>query len=77
MSHHLAYGLYVGEAAGVIDTIYPIAKAFSDHGREDLLGNILGVLHDHYAGNAEVYKTKSGSPSEMKAAMVRTSRTIR
>ncbi|MEZ4460234.1 MAG: hypothetical protein R3E66_11015 [bacterium] len=71
MSHHLAYGLYVGEAAGVIDTIYPIAKAFSDHGREDLLGNILGVLHDHYAGNPEVYKTKSGSPSEMKAANMR------
>lgn len=71
MSHHLAYGLYVGEASGMIDTIYPLAKAFSDHQREDLLGDILGVIHDHYASNASLYKTKSGSPSEMKAANMR------
>ncbi len=71
MSHHLAYGLFVGEASGVIDTIHPLAKAFSDHGREDLMGGIFEVLHDHYSSNAALYKTKSGSPSEMKGANMR------
>ena len=71
LSQHLAYVLYSAEGSGAIDTLYPLAKAFSDHGREDILLNIMIVLHDHYAGNGEVYRTAAGGPSPMKAANLR------
>ncbi len=71
MSQHLAYGLFQAEASGVIDTIYPLAKAFSDHGREDLLAHLMVVLHNHYAGDPSQYRTAAGGPSEMKAANMR------
>lgn len=71
MSKHLGMGLFQAEAAGVVDTIYPLAKAFSDHGREDLLVKLMVVFHDHYAGNAALYKTAAGGQSPMKAANMR------
>lgn len=71
MSHHLAYGLYQAEASGLIDVIYPLAKAFSDHQREDLLVQLMVVLNDHYSGNASLYTTATGSPSPMKASNMR------
>lgn len=71
MSEHLAYGLFQAEASGLIDTMYPLAKAFSDNGREDLLVELMVVLHDHYAENADLYRTATGSPSPMKAANLR------
>lgn len=71
MSQHYAYVLYQAEASGAVDALYPIAKAFSDHGREDLLLKLLNVLHDHYAHDASPYKTAAGAQSPMKAANLR------
>jgi hypothetical protein len=71
LSHHLAYGLFVGEAAGVIDTMVPLARAFSDHKKEHILTGIFSVIHDHYAGDASLYRTAFDQPSEMKAANLR------
>lgn len=71
MSKHLAYGLFVGEASGTIDTIYPLAVAFSTHDAESTLAGIFSVIHDHYAGDASLYKTRSGGPSQMKASDIR------
>ncbi len=71
MSAHLAPGLFHAEAAGMIDTMYPLASAFSEHRREDLLVRLMAVFHDHYAGNADLYRTKAGGQSPMKAANMR------
>lgn len=71
MSQHYAYVLYQAEASGAVDALYPMAKAFSDHGREDLLLKLLNVLHDHYAHDPTPYKTAAGAQSPMKAANLR------
>ncbi len=71
MSKHLAYVLYQGEASGAIDALYPLAKAFSDHGREDLLLGMMIVMHDHYSSNKALYRTKAGGQSPMKASNMR------
>lgn len=71
LAHHLAYGLFVGEAAGVIDTMVPLAKAFSDNQKEHVLAGIFTVLHDHYAADAALYQDVDGDPSPMKAANLR------
>lgn len=71
MSDHLAYLLFQAEASGAIDTLYPLAKAFSDHGKESLLLQMMIVMHDHYAGNKSVYRTAAGGQSPMKAANMR------
>lgn len=71
MSQHLAYGLFIGEASGTIDTIHPLAVAFSNNDAESTLAGMFGVLHDHYAQDASLYKTRTGAPSRMKAANLR------
>ncbi len=71
MSQHLAYGLFVGEASGTIDTIYPLAVAFANHNAESTLAGIFSTIHDHYAGDASLYRTRSGQPSRMKASNIR------
>lgn len=71
MSQHLAYVLFQGEASGAIDALYPLAKAFSDHQREDLLLKMMIVLHDHYAADPTPYLNAQGGQSPMKAANLR------
>ncbi|MBA2663164.1 MAG: hypothetical protein H0U74_12805 [Bradymonadaceae bacterium] len=68
MSHHHADGLYAGEASGLIDTIYPLARAFSNHGREDLLAQLFVVVHAHYSSRTDLYRTAQGSPTPMKGS---------
>lgn len=71
MAEHLAYGLFVAEASGTIDTVYPLAKAFSDHQREDLMTGLFVVLHEHYSSRTDLYLKASGAASEMKGANLR------
>ncbi len=71
MADHLAYGLYLAEASGTIDTVYPLAKAFSDHGREDIMTGIFVVLHDHYSSSEGLYQTAAGGASESRGANMR------
>jgi hypothetical protein len=71
MSKHLAYGLFVAEAAGVIDTIHPLAKAFSDGGKEEVLTRFFQIVHDHYASRSDIYLTAAGGLSPMKASNLR------
>lgn len=71
MSQHFAYILFQAEASGAIDALYPLAKAFSDHGRADLLLKMMIVMHDHYAGDKSHYRTVLGAQSPMKAANMR------
>ncbi len=67
-SNHHSDMLYASEASGLIDSIQPLAKAFSDHGRETLLLEFFIVIHDHYSSRDDLYVQKDGSPSPMKGA---------
>lgn len=68
MANHHADKLFASEASGLIDTIQPLAKAFSDHNREDLLTQLYTILHYHNSNHTNLYKRKDGSPSPMKGA---------
>jgi len=68
MAEHHADKLFASEASGLIDTVQPLAKAFSDHDREDLLAEVFVVFHNHYSSHETLYKRKDGSPSPMKGA---------
>lgn len=68
MANHHADGLYAAEASGLIDALQPLAKAFSDHGREDLLARFFIVIHRHYSTHEDLYVRKDGSPSPMKGS---------
>jgi len=68
---HLADSLFEAEASGMIDTVYPLAKAFSDHDREDLLLRLFNVVHLHYPQNPDVFLQKNGQPSPSQAANLR------
>jgi hypothetical protein len=71
IANNLADGLFEAEASGLIDTVYPISKAFSDHKREDLLLKIFNVVHDHYSGQQNLYADNKGGFSPSKAADLR------
>jgi len=71
MANHHADKLFGSEAAGLIDAIQPLAKAFSDHDREDLFAGLFRVIHEHYSNYDDRYETKDGSPSPMKGAGLR------
>lgn len=68
MANHHADKLFAAEASGLIDAIQPIAKAFSDHDREDLFTELFVIIHEHYSGSETLYETKDGSTSPMKGA---------
>ncbi len=68
MANHHADKLFAAEASGLIDAIQPIAKAFSDHDREDLLAELFVVVHRHYSARQNLYRQKDGAPSPMKGA---------
>ena len=68
MADHHADKLFASEAAGLIDTLQPLAKAFSDHGKEDLLAQFFVVVHEHYSKRDDLYRTKSGMLTPMKGA---------
>lgn len=68
MANHHADGLYAAEASGLIDVLYPLAKAFSRHNREELLTRIFEVIHDHYSGRVDLYFDRAGNRSPMKGA---------
>ncbi len=71
MANHLAYGLFLGEASGAIDTIHPMAVAFSAHKKEWVLAGLFGVLHNHYTSDPSLYKKANGNDSEMKGGNLR------
>lgn len=67
----LADSLYEAEASGLLDAVKPVAKAFSDHDREDLLLDLFTVVHMHYAGQKGIYKAANGSDSPTQAGNLR------
>ncbi len=71
IADNLADGLYEAEASGLVDAVYPMAKAFSDNGREDLLLALFTVVHDHYSSAPGLYKNASGGDSPSRAANLR------
>lgn len=71
MARHLADGLYASEASGMIDVLYPLARAFARNNREDLLTRIFVIIHEHYSGSTDLYLDYSGDPSPMKGANLR------
>lgn len=71
IADNLADGLFEAEASGMLDAVYPIAKAFSDHRREDLLLKLFIVVHDHYSGQQDLYANNMGGFSPSKAANLR------
>ena len=71
LAEGLADGLFEAEASGLIDAIYPVAKAFSDHDKEHLLLELFSVLHMHYPRDPTVYRTKDGRQSPSQAANLR------
>ena len=68
MAEHHADKLFASEASGLIDTVQPLAKAFSDHDREDLLAELFVVFHEHYSAHTDLYLQSDGTPSPMKGA---------
>jgi hypothetical protein len=68
MANHLADKLFAAEASGLIDAIQPLAKAFTDHDRADLLAEVFVVIHRHYSAKEALYRQKNGRPSPMKGA---------
>lgn len=68
MANHHADGLFIAEASGMIDVLYPLAKAFAKNHREDLLAQLFVIVHDHYSSTADLYKDSQGRPSVMKAS---------
>ncbi len=71
LSDNLADGLYEAEASGMIDAVYPMAKAFSDHGKEHLLLELFTVVHKHYPNDPSVYRQANGTESPSQAANLR------
>lgn len=71
LSEHYVYTLYQAEAAGIIDTLHPLAAALSEHNKEHLIGKILAVVHNHYSSKTDLYKTQNGSVSLSKGANLR------
>jgi hypothetical protein len=71
IANNLADGLFEAEASGLIDAVYPLVKAFSDHDREDLLLKLFIVVHDHYSGQQNLYPDNRGGFSPSKAANLR------
>ncbi|MFU8802582.1 MAG: hypothetical protein ACNA8W_02125 [Bradymonadaceae bacterium] len=68
MAQHLADGLFAAEASGMIDILYPLARAFSAHDKPELLTEIFVVLHRHYSSRIDIYRDAHGEPSPMKGA---------
>ena len=71
LAEHLADGLFEAEASGLIDAVYPMAKAFSDHDSEALLLELFKVVHMHYPGDPSLYKTRAGGVSPSNGANLR------
>lgn len=71
LAEHLADGLFEAEASGLIDAVYPVAKAFSDNNSESLLLELFSVVHFHYPNDPTLYKTKAGGVSPSNGANLR------
>jgi|GEM_PF-3594833 len=71
LADNMADGLFEAEASGLIDAVYPMAKAFSDHDKEHLLLELFKVVHMHYPNDAELYRQANGNVSPSQAANLR------
>lgn len=71
LADNLADGLFEAEASGLIDAVYPMAKAFSDHDKEHLMLELFEVVHKHYPQHPEVYVQANGLMSPSQAANLR------
>lgn len=67
----LADGLFEAEAAGLIDAVTPVARAFSKHNREDLMLELFSTVHLHYTADASLYRRIDGTQSTPKSANLR------
>ncbi len=68
LANHHANELFAAEAAGIIDVVHPLARAFARHDREDLLAELFVVVHDHYASRDDFYQNADGDYSPMSAS---------
>jgi hypothetical protein len=71
MANHHADLLFASEATGLIDTLHPLAKAFSDHNREDLLARFFVAVHKHYSSRDDLYQDVDGNDSPMAGSNLR------
>ena len=71
LAESLADSLFEAEASGLLDAVYPTAKAFSDHNKEHLLLELFEVVHKHYPQDAQLYRQKNGNVSPSQAANLR------
>lgn len=71
LSNHMIYTLFQAEAAGVVDTLHPLAKALSTHNKEHIIGGVMDVLYNHYSSRNDLYKTQNGANSPMKGSNFR------
>lgn len=71
MANHHADILYAAEASGMIDTIAPMACAFSMHERTDLMTRIFEIIHAHYSGQKDLLKDAHGVTSPSKGTNLR------
>lgn len=55
--------LFAVTASGMEDSLRPLVRVFHDHGQLDLLFDLLGILHHHWASEASDYQdTDPGAP---------------
>lgn len=71
LADNLADSLFEAEASGMIDAVYPMARAFSDHDKEHLLLDLFAVIHKHYPENPDVYLQANHTVSPSQAANLR------
>lgn len=71
MATHHADMLYTAEASGMIDTISPLACAFSMHDQTELMTELFVVAHAHYSGHDDLYQTADQTTSPMKGSNLR------
>lgn len=53
--------IFAWEKDNFYEAIRPLMRAFADHGREDLLANLMSIMHKHYATSAS-QTTQSTNP---------------
>lgn len=57
-----ADALFALEASGAVDTLYPLAVAFSKHDQADLFVQLLAVVYSHYPAENVTYSDANGVP---------------
>jgi len=53
--------LFAVEASGLADTLVPLARAFHEHGKTDLLARIFAVVYSHYPSRGRFFTDIDGN----------------